>query len=303
MSFRTIFLALGLVASGPTLAAVTGLDLADYRHVATYSLPSLTASEASAVTWNWDTDSLFVLGDEGDYVVEVDKQGRQLSVMNLFGFDDTEGLTYVGNGRFVITEERLQDAYLFTYQAGSATGRSTLPSVSIGPTVGNVGIEGVSYDPLTGRFLMVKEKTPQAVYDVALDFATGAATITELVPPANLFATLFGTLDLSEVQVLTTVPSLRGSADQDNLLIYSQESARLLEVSRSGQILGQFVFSGIAEDAEGVTIDADGVIYIVGETPSLYVLAPVAAVPEPGTWALLLAGLGLVGAGARRRAS
>ncbi len=303
MSFRTIFLALGLVASGPTVAAVSALDLADYRHVATYSLPTLTASEASAVTWNWDTGSLFVLGDEGDYVVEVDKQGRQLSVMNLFGFDDTEGLTYVGNGRFVITEERLQDAYLFTYQAGSAIGRSTLPSVSVGPTVGNVGIEGVSYDPLTGRFLMVKEKTPQAVYDVALDFATGAATITELVPPANLFATLFGTLDLSEVQVLTTVPALRGSADQDNLLIYSQESAKLLEVSRSGQILGQFDFRGIADDAEGVTIDADGVIYIVGETPSLYVLAPVAAVPEPGTWALLLAGLGLVGAGARRRAS
>lgn len=86
MSPRTIFLALGLLASGRTLAAVSGLDLADYRHVATFDLPAVTASEASAVTWNWDTDSLFVLGDEGDYVVEVDKQGRQLSVMNLFGF-------------------------------------------------------------------------------------------------------------------------------------------------------------------------------------------------------------------------
>jgi len=300
---RTLLLTVGLAATSPGVGAVTGVDLAGYAHVATHALPSVTASEASAVTWNWDTDSLFVLGDEGDYVVEVDKQGRQLSVMNLFGFDDTEGLTYVGNGQFVITEERLQDAYLFTYQAGSAVGRNALPSVSVGPTVSNVGIEGVSYDPLTGRFLMVKEKTPQAVYDVTLNFAANTATVAELVPPENMFAQLFGTLDLSEVQVLTTVPSLRGTTDQDNLLIYSQESARLLEVSRSGQTLGQFDFSGIAEDAEGVTIDADGVIYIVGETPSLYVLAPVAAVPEPGTWALLLAGLGLVGAGARRRAS
>jgi len=303
MSLRMIFLTVGLAASGPSLSAVVGLDLAGYRHVATYSLPSVTAAEASAVTWNWDTNSLFVLGDEGEYVVEVDKQGRQLSVMNLFGFDDTEGLTYVGSGKFVITEERLQDAYLFTYQAGGAIGRSTQPSVSVGPTVGNVGIEGLSYDPLTGRFIMVKEKIPQAVYDAALDFANGSATVTELVPPANLFATLFGTLDLSEVQVLSTVPSLVGTADQDNLLIFSQESARLLEVSRSGQIRSQFDFSTIASDAEGVTIDADGVIYVVGETPSLYVLEPVAAIPEPGTWALLLTGLGLVGAGVRRRAS
>jgi hypothetical protein len=298
-----LFVTLGLAVSGPSVSAVVSLDLAGYELVATHALPSVTASEASAVTWNWDTNTLFVLGDEGDYLVEVDKQGRQLGVMNLFGFDDTEGLTYAGNGKFVITEERLQDAYLITYQAGTAVGRSTLPSVSVGPTVGNVGIEGVSYDPLTGRFLMVKEKTPQALYDIGLDFATGTASVTELVPPANLFATLFGTLDLSEVQVLTTVPSLRGTADQDNLLIYSQESARLLEVSRSGQTLSQFDFRAIADDAEGVTIDGDGVIYVVGETPSLYVLAPIAAVPEPGTWALLTAGLVLVGAGARRRNS
>jgi uncharacterized protein YjiK len=297
---RTFASALALIAAGPAAAAISGLDLSDYRLVATYDLPAVRAAEASAITWNWDSDSLFVLGDEGDYVVEVNKQGVELSSMNLFGFDDTEGLTYVGNGQFVITEERLQDAYLFTYQGGGAVGRGTLPSLSVGPTVGNVGIEGLSYDPLTGRFIMVKEKTPQAVYDVALDFAGNTASVTELVPPANPFAQIFGTADLSEVQVLTTVQSLRGTADQNNLLIYSQESSRLLEVSRSGQILSQFDFSAIAQDAEGVTIDADGILYIAGETPSLYVLAPV---PEPEGWALLIAGLGLIGIAARRRLS
>ena len=300
MFCRTFASALALIAAGPAAAAISGLDLSDYRLVATYDLPAVRAAEASAITWNWDSDSLFVLGDEGDYVVEVNKQGVELSSMNLFGFDDTEGLTYVGNGQFVITEERLQDAYLFTYQASGAVGRGTLPSLSVGPTVGNVGIEGLSYDPLTGRFIMVKEKTPQAVYDATPDFAGNTASVTELVPPANQFAQIFGTADLSEVQVLTTVQSLRGTADQNNLLIYSQESSRLLEVSRSGQILSQFDFSAIAQDAEGVTIDADGILYIAGETPSLYVLAPV---PEPEGWALLIAGLGLIGIAARRRLS
>jgi len=293
--------AFALIATGSASAAINSLDLADYRLVATYDLPSVQASEASAVTWNWDSDTLFVLGDEGDYVVEVNKQGQQISSMNLFGFDDTEGLSYVGNGQFVLVEERLQDVYRFSYTAGGAIGRNATPAVSVGPTVGNVGLEGLSYDPLSGRFIIVKEKTPQAVYDAALDFTTGIATVTELVPPANQFARLFDTLDLSDVQTLTTVMSLRGTADQDNLLIYSQETPRLMEVTRSGEVLSQFDFSAIAEDAEGVTIDSNGVIYIVGETPRLYVLAPIAAVPEPESWALLLAGLGLIGAAARRR--
>jgi uncharacterized protein YjiK len=99
------------------------------------------------------------------------------------------------------------------------------------------------------------------------------------------------------------VQSLRGTTDQDNLLVFSQETPRLMEVSRSGQILSSFDFSAIASDAEGVTIDGNGVIYIVGETPRMYVLAPTPPVPEPEVAALMLAGLGLVGAFARRRMS
>lgn len=293
---RLSLLALVALLSASAQAAPAEVDLSAYALVGTYALPPLEASEASAVTWNWDTDSLFVLGDEGDYVVEVDKQGRQLSRMNLFGFDDTEGLTYVGGGQFVITEERLQDAYLFDYSAGGAIGRHALASVSVGETVGNVGIEGLSYDPRDGHFLMVKEKTPQGLYDTALDFSTGSVVTNELVPPTNPFERILGTADLSDIQVLSTV--FTTGPEADHLLVFSQESARLLEIDRSGTVLGRFDFSAIADDAEGVTIDADGWIYVVGETPALYVLAPV---PEPESWALLLAGLGLTGAIARRR--
>lgn len=298
MKFTLNTLALTLAFAAPAQAQIASLDLADYRLVATYELPAVRASEASAITWNWDTDTLFVVGDEGEYVVEVNKQGQQIGSMTLSGFDDTEGLTYVGNGQFAIVEERVQDVSLFTYQAGGTVSRNTLPSVSVGPTVGNVGLEDLSYDPLAGRFVLVKEKVPQAVYDAALNFSNGSASVTELLPPANQSALIFGTQDLSGVQVLSTVQSLRGTADQDNFLVYSQETPRLMEVSRSGAILSSFDFSAIAGDAEGVTIDGNGIIYIVGETPRMYVLAPV---PEPETALLMLTGLGLIGAAARRR--
>lgn len=292
---RTLVAALALaLAASPSLAAVTAVDLANYRLTATYALPLPSASEASAVTWNWDNGNLFVLGDEGDALVEVNRSGALVSQMTLTGFDDTEGIAYAGNGRFVITEERLQDAYELTYTAGGSVARGSLPSVSLGPTIGNIGIEGIAYERATGGFLAVKEKSPQAVYQVALDFGAGGSVIpTSLFSPAALAA-----LDLSDIAVLSNVSSLAGTADANGLLIYSQESAKLFEVGRDGAVRSTFSLAGISDSAEGVTIDADGVIYIVDETPNLYVLTPV---PEPGTYALMAAGLGVVGWYARAR--
>ncbi len=261
----------GLAIDDVSVVAVPGittLDLADYELVATYPLPPVAASEASAVTFNWETGTLFVLGDEGDAIVEVTTTGVELSQMALTGFDDTEGITFLGGGQFVVVEERLQDVYLLTYEAGGVIARDTLPTVSLGPTVGNVGLEGISFDPLGDLYITVKEKTPQQVSQADIDWSIPAGTSFELFTP------MLGTLDLSDVQVLTTVPTLVGSPDEQNLLIYSQESATLLEVTRRGEIQSSFSFAGIATDAEGVTIGPDGTIYVVGETPLLYVLKP-----------------------------
>ncbi len=293
---RSLLVGLALVAT-PSFAAITSLDLGNYTLSATHALPSPAASEASAVTWNWDNGNLFVLGDEGDALVEVTKTGAFVSQMSLSGFDDTEGLAYIGAGRFVLVEERLQDAYLLTYTAGGAVTRGSLSSISLGGTVGNIGLEGIAYERSTDSFFAVKEKTPQAVYQTGLDF--GAVTS---VMPAEVFAPgSLGATDLSDITVLSNVASLVGTADGDGLLIYSQESAKLYEVGRDGVVRSTFDFAAFADSAEGVTIDADGVIYIVDETPNLYVLRPV---PEPGTYALMAVGLGGLGwlSRARRRA-
>ena len=255
----------------PACGNIVSLDLANYQFTASYPLPS-SATEASAVTFNPDTGTLFVLGDGATSIVEITTNGQVVSQMTLIGFEDTEGISYVGKNQFVIAEERIQDVFLLTYTAGGSVNRSSLPGISLGPSVGNVGLEGISFDPLSGKYILVKEKTPMRVLNATLNWGVPSGSAVDLFAASNL-----GVTDLADVQVLTTVASLAGGPDHDNLLLFSQESAKLLEVTRAGVVQSQFSFTGIAADAEGVTIGPDGTIYIVGEAPALYVLSPIPA--------------------------
>jgi hypothetical protein len=66
-------------------SSLSGVDLSKYALVGRYDLPeptrtqappnSLLAQEASSVTYDWDTDTLFVVGDGGTSVVQVSKTG------------------------------------------------------------------------------------------------------------------------------------------------------------------------------------------------------------------------------------
>ena len=78
------------------------------------------------------------------------------------------------------------------------------------------------------------------------------------------------------------------------MLILSQESQKLIKTDRAGNVLAMFSLAGIV-NAEGVTMDRDGNIYIVDDNdatsqPRLLVLS---AVPLPG--AAWLLGSGLIG--------
>lgn len=291
MDLKKLALSAALLAA--SAGASASLNLSNYVLSGTYAL-SGAASEASAVTYNKDTGTLFVLGDEGDALVEVSKTGVQLSTMTLNNFNDTEGLTYIGGGQFVITEERLRDAYKFTYSAGGIINRTALAAADLGTTIGNIGIEGISYDPRNGTFITVKEKDPQEVNLNTITFGTpGGAQGTAVI--SALFAPALGLTDLSDVQVLAAVSSLIGTADADNLLIISQESGRIVETTRSGIVLSSFNIGGLSGNAEGITVDAEGNIYVVAEqsltssSPTLYVLKPV---PVPAALPMMASALG-----------
>jgi uncharacterized protein YjiK len=301
----------------------TTVDLSTYVRIARYDLPeptrtaapanSLLAQEVSAVTYNADTDTLFVVGDGGTSVVQVSKTGELIDSMTLAlgnspqgtEFYDPEGLTYVGNGQFVMVEERDRQAVLFTYVPDTTLTRADAQTVKLGTTIGNIGLEGISFDPLTGGFIAVKENSPQGIFQTDIDFAGGTASngspTTE--NSIDLFApTRLSLLDFADVFALSNLPSLQGQDDYSRLLVLSQESGEILNVDRAGNISSRLTIAAdptdpisvVAQQHEGITMDRDGFLYITSENgggdvnrPQLWVYAPATAPNQAPTGVLL----------------
>jgi uncharacterized protein YjiK len=304
-------IAVGLVAPHPHASAATlsGVDLSTYVRVGRYDLPeptrtaapanSLLAQEASSVTYDWDTGSLFVVGDGGTSVVQVDKTGALIDSMTLAQgsspqgteFYDTEGIAYVGGGKLVLTEERDRQVNLLTYVPDTTLSRSDVKTVKLGTTIDNIGIEGITNDPQTGGFIAVKETQPEGVFQTGIDFAAGSATngspTTE--SSTNLFdPALAGLSDFSDVFALANLSTLTGP-DTSHLLILSQESGKIVNIDRSGQVSSSLTIVGDADNPlsvpeqthEGVTMDDAGNLYVVSEDgggdiahPQLWVYSP-----------------------------
>ena len=297
--------------------SITNIDLSKYALVARYDLPEPTrtnaptnsklAQEASAVTYNVDTDTLFVVGDGGTSIVQVSKTGQLINSMTFEplsrnagseitnGFYDPEGIAYIGNGQFVMTEERDRNAVLFTYTPNTTLTRAEAKIVKLGTTIGNIGLEGVTYDKPNGSFIFVKEETPQGIFQTTLNFNAGTASngSSTTVNSTNLFdPALAGVLDFADVYALSNLAALSGQGDASHLLILSQASGKIVEVDRSGAIYSSLdivsnpnVALPLADQQhEGLTVDKDGILYVVSEQgggdvdhPQLWVYAPSAA--------------------------
>lgn len=300
------------------VAGAIAVDLSTYVRVGRYDLPeptrtslpagtashNLLCQEASGVAYNWDTDTLFICGDGGRSVTQVSKTGELIDTMSLAlnpanpqgtEFYDPEGITYIGNGEFVLTEERERRIVKFTYLAGSTLTRANARTVDLGTFDDNTGTEGLTYDPLTGGFIVLKEKNPIGVFHTMVDFEAGTATngSPTTVNSVNLFdTTLLGMTDTADIFALSNLPAMSGQPQEGNLLVIGQEDARIVNISRTGVIHSTLniasdpgnPLSAADQQHEGVTMDRAGNIYVVNENgggninyPQLWVYAPSAA--------------------------
>lgn len=293
----------------PALSFVSpqeSLDLANYTLSLRVTLPvnesagaNQIAMEVSAVTYNEATDTLFIIGDEGTYITQLSKTGVVIDTMNLPAglFADPEGLTWAGGTSFVVANERERTASLVNYAAGTTLDASSVRTVKLGATVGNIGLEGVTRDPMTGGYIFVKEMTEQAIFQTGIDFTAGTATngspttgSPTTASSVNLFdPTLMRMADIADVHALSN--SVAASApDYAHLVVLGQEDGRILKVDRAGKILSRLDLPNAPNlGHEGLTFDKQLNLYVTNENgggspslPQLWVYTPTRSAAQVG---------------------
>ncbi|MCQ4326185.1 DNA-binding protein [Stutzerimonas stutzeri] len=245
-----------------------GIWLPDYQLVLETTLAGLEEDETSGLTWNPLTGTLFTVTGRNPQLVEFTPAGVVLRRIRLSGFADPEAVEALGDGRLAIVDERRRLVAVFRLEPDVATlDLDDLASYDLGfADAGNKGFEGLAWNPHTQRLLLAKERDPQGLFELPFPGEDGAVGALQALPSQPLLVR-----DLSSV----TIDPRSG-----HTLLLSDESRLLVELDLQGQprsfisLFGGLngLAHGIAQ-AEGVAMDGEGNIYVVGEPNRFYVFS------------------------------
>jgi len=263
------------------------IELCLYNVVNTFAINSIP-NDLSGVTYNQVSNTLFMVQNGDPTVYETDLSGNVLRDIDLRSFEDTEGIVHIGGTRFAVAEERRGRVTFFDISANTnsvnynnAADYVELPA-ALGPWGGNNGLEGATFYPLANKIFTVKEKTPKGYYafTVPTSFPTTLSTSeTEVV--CDMTQNPFGLSDIADIHHL----GLSGAIDPvtgTHTLLLSQESNTLIEVDANCNEISRLYLPTYMNQAEGVTMDNNGTLYIVAEPNLLYVFnrTPNLSIPE-----------------------
>jgi uncharacterized protein YjiK len=226
------------------------------------------AQDASGAAFCPESGTLFVVLNGNTSLVEVTPAGEVKRVVRLDGFEDTEDVTYLGNGRFAVVEERRRNLCLFTLDPAAASvdyGAAEKTLVEKVPP-DNSGLEGVAWDAAGKRFFIVKEKKPRRIFEVRLPEQPAAEALVS--NPWDLEQKGLGMSDVSAVWY---------DERTGRLFILSDESKCVVECTTDGQEVSRLTFkagqAGLDQDIPqpgGIAFDAQGRLYVVSEPNLLY---------------------------------
>lgn len=226
-------------------------------------LPSMDDDEASDLSFNPQTRTLFAVMGKNPFLVELTLDGDVLRKIPLVGWENPEGLAVLENGLIAIVDERNHDLTLVKVDASTSTlNHDDFPSYDLGKSVkSNKGFEAIAWDPMRQR-LIIGEERPPRLFTWSADGRGPLKGGKQLLPSDEL--------DLRNLSALAVDPRT------GHLLVLSADSNMLLELDEKGEqvsfmtLLG--AFNGLGSRvprAEGVTMDDQGNLYMVSE-PALF---------------------------------
>lgn len=242
--------------------------LPDYELVLETTLTGLEEDETSGLTWNSATGTLFTVTGQNPQLVEFTTGGVVLRRVRLTGFSDPEAVEALDDGRLGIVDERRRLVAVFRLAPGvESLDLDDLALYDLGfADAGNKGFEGLAWNPQTRRMLLAKERDPQGLFELPFPGEDGAVGALEAVPGQDRLVR-----DISSV----TIDPRTG-----HILMLSDESRLLVELDLLGRPCSFIsLFGGLnglvdgIDQAEGVAMDAQSNIYVVGEPNRFYVFS------------------------------
>ncbi len=229
-----------------------------------------TAQQSSGLAYNPDNNLLYVIVNNAPEIHILSSSGKYIRKIDLKGFEDTEGITYLGNNKFAIISERtgmlswfriLPDTTIINYDPTHAVKILNYPP-------GNTGIEGVSYAAKTGRIFVIKERKPKKIAALQWPVKNIKQPVITIPWDAEALPNKF----------LRSLSGISYNNKTGHLFILSRRSRQIIEYTLTGKEVGSFslkIGSGNLQapikKAEGIVISPDGTLYICGEPNQLYI--------------------------------
>lgn len=250
-----------LACAQPVLAAGPASALRGYR-LQYRAVVEGVKDNLSGLAYDARSGHLLALVNRPATLLVLDTDGRVLRSVALRGFEDTEGVALLTDGRVAVTEEGRNTIAVFAMPEDGVdhVDHASAVSWSLGEFArGNNGFEGLATGRACGCVWVVKERKPRGLYKACSN--GDAAYVGD--QSAWLRGANAGT-DLSGIEF---------DPQSGHLLLLSDESARITEIDLRGRVLAHRSLGGAHEprppQPEGIAVDGKGRLYIVSE-PNLF---------------------------------
>ena len=238
----------------------SALALSSYKAVIQQKPVAGVKSKLSGLTYSAEDRMLFAVINNPPELVWLTTEGQLVGRMPLQGIHDPESIAWSGGNQFQIGSEK--DGAVYKTQVDIQ--RGTMQIISMVKLEGydkakNKGLEGTAWDAKNERLYAAKERKPIMSKEVEMS----KNGITRALPSAI-------TASVSDVS------GLEYHAPTDSLLVLSDESKMILEVSSEWRVRDRLFltaeWSGLRDDIpqpEGIAMDNENNLYIVSE-PNLF---------------------------------
>ena len=241
--------------------------------------------DLSGVTYNYDTDTYFVIQNKTAVITELSKDFkktvRRIELKNIID-TDTEGIVYLGNNEFAISSEEKNLVTLLTIKPDekmidlNPTNNKNIQLMYL-PEANkrNRGLEGVCFarktDSQSNVLFAVQEDKPKRLFKwmrpATKDHITDSSQL-QLKEPIDIEKIYKHLLnDLSDC----TFDDLTG-----NIILLSHESSRAVEFNSAGALVSQLELPRTATQYEGITIGRGNELILASEPNIIVIMKPTA---------------------------